>query len=54
VDQLVEQAEEGFDRLAKTFLLGRRPFIARPDPARVSRGTDYDHLARRAEWEDEI
>jgi ATP-dependent helicase/nuclease subunit B len=53
VDQLVEQAEEGFDRLAKTFLLGRRPFIARPDPARVSRGTDYDHLARRAEWEDE-
>jgi len=53
VDQLVEQAEEGFDRLAKTFLLGSRPFIARPDPARVARGQDYDHLARRAEWEDE-
>lgn len=53
VDQLVEQAEEGFDRLAKTFLLGPRPFTARPDPARVARGQDYDHLARRAEWEDE-
>ncbi len=53
IDQLVEQAEEGFDRLAKTFLLGSRPFIARPDPARVFRGTDFDHLARRAEWEDE-
>ena len=53
VDQLVEQAEEGFDRLAKTFLLGSRPFTARPDPARVARGQDYDHLARRAEWEDE-
>jgi len=48
---LIEQAEEGFDRLAKDFLRGSRAFAARPDPGRVSLNTDYDHLSRRAEWE---
>ncbi len=51
VTELLALAEEGFDRLAKEFLRGSRAFAARPDPGRVSLNTDYDHLARRAEWE---
>jgi ATP-dependent helicase/nuclease subunit B len=36
--------------LAKDYLLGTRPFTARPHPARRPAGSDYDHLARLGEW----
>lgn len=51
--RLMESAQEGFSWLAHDFLLGDRAFASRPDPGRVARGGDYDHLARRAEWEAE-
>ena len=51
--ELMESASDGLAWLLHDFLLGARPFISRPDPGRASRGTDYDHLARRAEWEAE-
>ncbi len=46
-------AADALDRLGALvdgFLLGTRPFLARPHPARAPRGTDYDHLSRLAEW----
>jgi len=49
--ELVASAEDGLDWLLHDFLLNDRPFISRPDPGREHRGTDFDHLARRAEWE---
>jgi len=49
---LMAQAEEMLDSIAKTLLRGDAPFTARPHPGRQARGTDYDHLARRAEWQD--
>ena len=51
--ELVTSAENGLDWLIQDFLLGDRAFTSRPDPGREHRGTDYDHLARRAEWEAE-
>ncbi len=51
--ELVEAAGEGFDWLMHDFLLGDRPFTSRPDPGREAAGRDFDHLARRAEWEAE-
>ncbi len=49
---LVAQAEEMLDGIAKTLLRGDAPFTARPHPGRRARGSDFDHLARRAEWQD--
>ena len=38
--------------LVDRFLLGDAPFTARPHPLRATRGRDYDHLSRVAEWAD--
>ena len=51
--ELVEAAGEGLEWLLHDFLLGDRAFVSRPDPGRENRGRDFDHLARRAEWEAE-
>jgi ATP-dependent helicase/nuclease subunit B len=48
-------AAEALDRLGllvDRFLLGDACFTARPHPGRRTRGGDYDHLARVAEWAD--
>jgi len=45
-----EEAFEALNTLATEFLLGDRPFLARPHPGRAPRGDEYDHLSRRAEW----
>lgn len=37
-------------QLAADYLLGLRPFTARPHPARQPAGSDYDHLSRLGEW----
>ncbi len=36
--------------LVDRFLFGDAAFLARPHPARVPAGSDYDHLSRLAEW----
>jgi ATP-dependent helicase/nuclease subunit B len=41
---------EKLGALVDRFLLGDAPFTAKPHPARASRGSDYDHLSRVAEW----
>ncbi len=50
---LAEQADLLLARVAREHLLGARPFVSRPSAALQSRNTDYDHLARLAEWADE-
>lgn len=45
-----EIAWESARRLAMDYLLGTRPFLARPHPGRQPAGSDYDHLARLGEW----
>nr|WP_245215270.1 double-strand break repair protein AddB [Pararoseomonas baculiformis] len=45
-----EQAFEALNGLVQEFLLGDRPFLARPHPARAPKGDEYDHLSRLAEW----
>jgi ATP-dependent helicase/nuclease subunit B len=48
-------ATEALDRLGllvDRFLLGEACFTARPHPGRQTRGGDYDHLSRIAEWAD--
>lgn len=45
-----ERAWAATRQLAADYLLGTRPFTARPHPGRQPAGTDYDHLARLGEW----
>jgi ATP-dependent helicase/nuclease subunit B len=48
--EMSEQAFEALNGLVLDFLLGERPFLARPHPARAPKGDEYDHLSRIAEW----
>ncbi|MBI0535607.1 double-strand break repair protein AddB [Roseomonas sp. KE2513] len=48
--EVSEAAFEALNTLATDFLLGDRPFIARPHPARAPKGGEYDHLSRFDEW----
>jgi ATP-dependent helicase/nuclease subunit B len=48
--EVSEQAFEALNGLVLDFLLGERPFLARPHPARAPKGDEYDHLSRIAEW----
>ena len=48
--EVSEQAFEALNSLVQDFLLGDRPFLARPHPARMPKGDEYDHLSRIAEW----
>jgi ATP-dependent helicase/nuclease subunit B len=48
--EVSEQAFEALNGLMLDFLLGERPFLARPHPARTPKGDEYDHLSRIAEW----
>jgi ATP-dependent helicase/nuclease subunit B len=50
IEALAEESLERLGRLVDRFLLGDAEFRARPHPGRESRNTDYDHLARVAEW----
>jgi ATP-dependent helicase/nuclease subunit B len=50
VQALAAAARQGLEELIAGFLLGDRPFLARPHPKRAPRSRDYDHLARVAEW----
>lgn len=47
---LAADARDNTEALLQSFLLGRRPFLARPHPRRKPPRNDYDHLARVAEW----
>ena len=47
---LAEEAVTALAGLVGDFLLGDRPFTARPHPRRAPAGNDYDHLSRLAEW----
>ncbi|RAI60622.1 double-strand break repair protein AddB [Roseicella frigidaeris] len=47
---LAEEAVTALAGLVGDFLLGDRPFTARPHPKRAPAGNDYDHLSRLAEW----
>ncbi|MDB5413122.1 MAG: double-strand break repair protein AddB [Rubritepida sp.] len=49
VAEAILAAEDALNRLADGFLLGHRPFLANPHPARRA-SPDYRHLARTAEW----
>ncbi|WP_458095837.1 double-strand break repair protein AddB [Roseomonas sp. WA12] len=48
--EVSEEAFEALNTLVQDFLLGDRPFLARPHPARSPKGDEYDHLSRIAEW----
>lgn len=48
--EVSEEAFEALNTLAEDFLLGDRPFLARPHPARTPKGDEYDHLSRYDEW----
>ncbi|SDB69572.1 double-strand break repair protein AddB [Belnapia rosea] len=50
VRQLADAAQTALIELIGDFLLGDRPFTARPHPKRAPAGDDYDHLSRLAEW----
>jgi ATP-dependent helicase/nuclease subunit B len=50
VRQLADAAQTALIGLVADFLLGDRPFTARPHPKRAPAGSDYDHLSRLAEW----
>ena len=50
IAKLAAESLEKLGALVDRFLLGDAPFTARPHPLRESRGTDYDHLSRIAEW----
>lgn len=50
VRQLADMAQTALIDLVGDFLLGDRPFTARPHPKRAPAGDDYDHLSRLAEW----
>jgi ATP-dependent helicase/nuclease subunit B len=50
VRQLADAAQTALIDLVGGFLLGDRPFTARPHPKRAPAGSDYDHLSRLAEW----
>jgi ATP-dependent helicase/nuclease subunit B len=47
---LAADARDNTEALLQGFLLGNRRFMARPHPRRKPPRTDYDHLARVAEW----
>jgi ATP-dependent helicase/nuclease subunit B len=50
VERVAAESLDHLGRLVDRFLLGEAPFPARPHPARAPKGSDYDHLARVAEW----
>ncbi|MGK7860938.1 double-strand break repair protein AddB [Falsiroseomonas sp. E2-1-a4] len=52
VAELASAAIERLGALVDRFLLGDAAFTARPHPGRKTRGGDYDHLSRVAEWAD--
>jgi ATP-dependent helicase/nuclease subunit B len=52
IARVAAEALERLGDLVDRFLLGDAAFTARPHPARVPRGGDYDHLSRIAEWAD--
>ncbi|MFC3123625.1 double-strand break repair protein AddB [Pseudoroseomonas globiformis] len=49
---LAADALDNTEALLRGFLLGHRRFIARPHPRRTPVRSDFDHLARVAEWGD--
>ena len=52
-EAIQEEARIAWDstrQLAADYLLGLKPFTARPHPARQPAGSDYDHLSRLGEW----
>lgn len=49
-DALAAEALAQTEALLRGFLLGERRFLARPHPRRRPPRSDYDHLARVAEW----
>ncbi|MCX7931587.1 MAG: double-strand break repair protein AddB [Rhodovarius sp.] len=53
IAQLTDQAEKLLGELIRRYLTGHAPFPARPHPDLEARGSDYDHLARLAEWAEE-
>lgn len=50
---LLALARENVAALADRYLLGPAAFPSRPHPARAPRASDFDHLARLAEWASE-
>ncbi|WP_338664243.1 double-strand break repair protein AddB [Pararoseomonas sp. SCSIO 73927] len=50
LEEVSEEAFEALNGLVQDFLLGERPFLARPHPGRTPKGDEYDHLSRIAEW----
>lgn len=52
VAELAGAAMARLGALVDRFLLGDAAFAARPHPGRKTRGGDYDHLSRIAEWAD--
>ncbi|MGK7866986.1 double-strand break repair protein AddB [Falsiroseomonas sp. E2-1-a20] len=52
VSELASMALDRLGLLVDRFLLGDAAFTARPHPGRKTRGSDYDHLSRIAEWAD--
>jgi ATP-dependent helicase/nuclease subunit B len=52
-DEIATLARDSLEKLGALvdrFLLGDAAFTAKPHPLRETRGTDYDHLSRIAEW----
>jgi ATP-dependent helicase/nuclease subunit B len=52
VERAADDALDRLGLLVDRFLLGDAAFMARPHPGRGTRGDDYDHLSRVAEWAD--
>ena len=48
--QVVEEHFAGLQKLLDRFRDPDTGYVSRPFPKFVARGTDYDHLARLAEW----
>ena len=49
-DEIAEKHLAGLMALLDRFRLPRTGYVSRPFPKFIARGTDYDHLARVAEW----
>ena len=50
VDALAAAARAGLERLIAVFDDPATPYVSRPRPGAAVRASDYDHLARLAEW----
>jgi ATP-dependent helicase/nuclease subunit B len=53
LDQLAAAHLDGLRRVLEDYRQGRRGFTSKPFPALAPAFSDYDHLARVAEWADE-